>query len=134
MANALYDKGRQRFLEAQLNWLTDTIKVTMVDTAFYTFNVSHEFLSSVPDTARTGTPALLTAKTSINGAADGGDVTFAAVTGPSIEAIVIYKDTGDAATSPLIAFIDAATGLPITPNGGDIIITWDNGINKIFRI
>ena len=32
------------------------------------------------------------------------------------------------------AYIDTATGLPITPNGGDIIVTWDNGINKIFRL
>ena len=37
----------------------------------------------------------------------------------SIEAIVIYVDTGTEATSPLVAFIDTATGLPITPNGGD---------------
>ena len=33
---------------------------------------------------------------------------------------MIYKDTGSEATSPLIAYIDTATGLPITPNGGDI--------------
>ena len=46
MANSLYDKGRQRFLEAQLNWITDDIKVVMVDTAVYTFAASHEFLSS----------------------------------------------------------------------------------------
>ena len=52
----------------------------------------------------------------------------------SIEAIVIYVDTGTEATSPLIAYIDTATGLPITPNGGDIIVTWDNGVNKIFKV
>ena len=62
------------------------------------------------------------------------DVTFTSVTGASIEAIVLYKDTGTDATSPLIAFIDTATGLPITPNGGDIIVTWDNGANKIFKL
>ena len=48
--------------------------------------------------------------------------------------IIIYKDTGTEATSPLIAMIDTATGLPITPNGGDIIVTWDNGVNKIFKV
>ena len=56
------------------------------------------------------------------------------VSGSTINAIVIVKDTGTEATSPLIAYIDTATGLPITPNGGDIIVTWDNGINKIFRV
>ena len=48
--------------------------------------------------------------------------------------MLIYKDTGDNATSPLIALIDSATGLPITPNGGDIIVVWDNGANKIFKL
>jgi len=34
----------------------------------------------------------------------------------------------------LIAFIDTATNLPVTPNGGDIIVAWDNGANKIFKL
>ena len=141
MANSLYDKGRQRFLEAQLNWITDDIKVVMVDTAVYTFAASHEFLSSVALESHVTAPTTLTSKTSSNGAADAQDVTFAAVNGPSIEALVIYKQvlgldgvTPDDAASILIAYIDTATGLPITPNGGDIIVTWDNGINKIFRL
>ena len=64
----------------------------------------------------------------------GSPPSFTSVTGASIEAIVLYKDTGTDSTSPLIAFIDTATGLPITPNGGDIIVTWDNGANKIFKL
>jgi hypothetical protein len=141
MANSLYDKGRQRFLEAQLNWITGDIKVVMVDTALYTFAASHEFLSSIAPESRVTAPTTLTSKTSTNGAADAQDVTFAAVNGPSIEALVLYKQvlaldgvTPDDAASILIAYIDTATGLPITPNGGDIIVTWDNGINKIFRL
>ena len=141
MANSLYDKGRQRFLEAQLNWITDDIKVVMVDTAVYAFAATHEFLSSVALESRVTAPTTLTSKTSSNGAADAQDVTFAAVNGPSIEALVLYKQvlgldgvTPDDAASILSAYIDTATGLPITPNGGDIIVTWDNGINKIFRL
>lgn len=135
MANALYDKGRQRFLEGQFNWLTDTIKCLMVDTAAYTANLAvHEFLSDIGSSARITTPVTLTSKASTGGAADAADVTFTSVSGPSIEAIILYRDTGTEATSPLIAYIDTATGLPITPNGGDIIVTWDNGTNKIFKL
>lgn len=135
MANALYDKGRQRFLEGQFNWLTDTIKCLMVDSAAYTVNLAvHEFLSDIGSSARITTPVTLTAKTSTGGAADAADVTFTSVSGPSIEAIILYRDSGTEATSPLIAYIDTATGLPITPNGGDIIVTWDNGTNKIFKL
>lgn len=135
MANTLYDFARQRFLEAQLNWMTDTIKVILVDTGAYTPQTSvHQYLSDIPTSARIAGPVTLTAKATTGGAADAADCTFPTVSGASIEAIVIYADTGTESTSPLIAYIDTATGLPITPNGGDIIITWDNGANKIFKV
>lgn len=134
MANALYDKARQRLLESGINWNSDTIKVLLVDTGAYSVNLSaHEFLSDLSVSARIAGPVTLTSKATTGGAADGADVTFTSVSGATIEAIIIYKDTGTEGTSPLIAFIDTATGLPITPNGGDIIVTWDNGPNKIFR-
>ena len=58
--------------------------------------------------------------------ADGDNVTFTAVSGASVEALVIYIDTGNTATSRLVAYIDTGvTGLPVTPNGGDISITWN---------
>lgn len=135
MANTLYDYARQRFLEAQINWMSDTIKVILVDTGAYTPNTaSHQYLSDVSGSARIAGPVTLTSKATTGGAADAADCTFTAVSGVSIEAIVIYKDTGTESTSPLIAYIDTATGLPITPNGGDIIVTWDNGTNKIFKV
>ena len=135
MANTLYAEARRRFLEAQLNWMTDTIKVLLVDTGAYTPQVEiHEYLSDIPPSSRIAGPVTLVDKATTKGAADGRDVTFTSVSGPSIEAIVIYMDTGTESTSPLIAYIDTATGLPITPNGGDIIVTWDNGTNKIFRV
>ena len=135
MANTLYDKGRQRFLEAQINWGTDTIKCILVDTAAYTANfATHEFFSDISGSAIIAGPVTLTSKTTTGGAADAADCTFPSVSGASIEAIILYKDTGTAGTSPLIAYIDTATGLPITPNGGDIIVTWDNGPNRIFKL
>ena len=39
-----------------------------------------------------------------------------------------------ASTSQLVAYIDTATGLPVTPNGGNIQIVWDTGANKIFAL
>ena len=120
MANTLYDSARQGFLEAQINWLTDTMKVLLVDSGAYTPNVStHQFLADIPISSRIAGPVTLTSKTTTGGAADAADCTFTSVSGASIEMIVIYKDTGTEATSPLLAMIDTATGLPITPNGGD---------------
>ncbi|MCM1958036.1 hypothetical protein NCZ17_01440 [Acinetobacter modestus] len=135
MANTLYDYCRQRFLESNINWMTDTVKVILVDFGGYTPQTStHQYLSDISSSARIAGPVTLTSKATTGGAADASDCTFSAVSGASIEAIVIYKDTGTESTSPLIAIIDTATGLPITPNGGDIIVTWDNGTNKIFKV
>jgi len=135
MANTLYDKARERFLRGQINWDTDTVKVNLVDKNVYTPNfTTHEYLSDVSGSAIIAAGVTLTGKASTAGAADANDVTFTAVSGAESEALIIYKDTGDPATSPLIALIDSATGLPITPNGGDIIVVWDNGANKIFKL
>lgn len=135
MANTLYDYCRQRFLESNINWMTDTVKVILVDFGGYTPQTStHQYLSDISSSARIAGPVTMTSKATTGGAADAADCTFSAVSGASIEAIVIYKDTGTESTSPLIAIIDTATGLPITPNGGDIIVTWDNGTNKIFKV
>jgi hypothetical protein len=135
MANALYDKGRQKFLEGSIHWGSDDIKVILVDTADYTVDLAvDEFLDDIDGDAVIATSANLGTKTTTGGVADAADVTFSAVTGDQSEALVIYKDSGTASTSPLIAYIDTASGLPVTPNGGDITVQWDNGTNKIFKL
>lgn len=138
MANTLYDYCRQRFLEAQINWMTDTVKVILVSTSAYTPQTAvHQYLADIPVSARIAGPVTLTAKATTGGAADAADCTFTSVSGATINAIVIYKDTGTEATSPLIAYIDTATGLPISPNGGDIIVTWDEitgGVNNLISL
>lgn len=135
MANALYDKARQKFLAGELDWDADTIKVVLVDTATYTVDLaSDEFLSAIPADERVATSSALTNKSTTAGVADADDITFSEVMGDPCEALVIFKDTGDPDTSPLIAYIHVATGLPVTPNGGDINVTWDSGPNKIFKL
>ena len=134
MANALYNKGREAFMSGSINMSSDTIKVVLVDSADYTVNLAtHQFFSSVAGAGVVAT-ATLASKTVTDGIFDAADVTFTSVTGDPSEALVIYKDTGSNATSPLIAYIDTATGLPVTPNGGNITVTWDNGTNKIFKL
>lgn len=136
MANALYDKGREAFLTGSINWEADTIKVALV--RGYTFSASHEYLSDITGAGGgtiVATSAALTSKTPTAGVADAADFTWSAVgTGAACAYIIIYKDTGVAGTSRLIAYIDTATGLPVTPNGGDITVTWDSGANKIFKL
>lgn len=101
-----------------------TVKVALVDTGTYTYSSAHQYLSSLSGVV--GTAQTLGSKTFTNGVFDAADSTFTAVTGSTVEALVLYVDTGNAATSPLIAYIDTGvTGLPVTPNGGDINVTWN---------
>jgi hypothetical protein len=125
MANALYPKWKEAIVQASSNSsLGGTVKVALVDTGTYTYSSAHEFQSSLSGVV--GTAQTLGTKTYTNGVFDAADVTFTAVSGSSVEALVIYIDTGSSATSRLVAYIDTGvTGLPVTPNGGDIGIQWN---------
>jgi hypothetical protein len=159
------------------------------------------------DGTRVGTDVVLTSPTVASGVLDSADPTFTAVSGASVEAILLYKDTGTASTSRVVALIDGrqivtcaaqaaasattvaverlrggipngtvltfsngatatlsalanagdrtvtvsalaaiitagsradapytGSGLPVTPNGGNIALTLDNGANRIAKL
>ena len=126
MANALYPLWKEALLQASSDSaLTGTVKAALVDTGTYTYSAAHQFLSSL--TGVVGTAQTIGAtKSYTNGVFDGADVTYTAVSGNTVEAIVLYIDTGVAGTSRLVAYIDTGvTGLPVTPNGGNISVTWN---------
>jgi hypothetical protein len=135
MANRLYDAAAQRFATGNLDWTAGTFKAVLVDTGAYAVNIAtHDFLSDIAGGARIAISATLTGLTASGGACDADNTLFAAVSGVQSEAVVIFEDSGVDSTSALIAYIDTAPGLPITPNGGDIILNWDNGVDKIFKV
>jgi hypothetical protein len=126
MANAIYPKYKEALLNgsANTNMSSGTVRIALVDTGTYTYSSSHEFLTSLSGVV--GTAQTLGTKTFTNGTFDAANSTFTAVSGSTVEALVIYIDTGTAGTSRLVAYIDTGvTGLPVTPNGGDINITYD---------
>lgn len=137
MANALYKKGKEGFLDGSINWINDNIKAVLVDTGTYTVDLTnHNDLADIPSGARVATSANLASKSATNGVADAADLTFTSVSGATVEAVVLYQDTGTASTSRLIAYIDQQGGSPLsfTPNGGDLSITWSNSSTKIFEL
>ncbi len=133
MANRLYDLGRESFLKGEISWSGDNIKAVLVDSASYTPDTAvDQFFDDISGVVATS--GNLASKTTTDGIADAADVTFSSVTGNQSEFIVVYQDTGTPSTSRLIALVDTATGLPVTPNGGDITVQWDTGANKIFKL
>ena len=125
MANAIYPKFKEAVIQAAANSsLAGTVKIALVDTGVYVYSATHEFLTSL--TGRINTDQTLGTKTYVNGVFDAADPTWTAVTGVTVEALVIYIDTGVAGTSRLVAYIDTGvTNLPVTPNGGNISVVFD---------
>jgi hypothetical protein len=282
MVNALFEKGREGFLDGSIDWDTDTISAALLDlgttdaaikaitgatnaSPIVITSNSHGFAvgdtvvidgvggntaannvwvisaqdtntftltsstgngsytsggyavnlgpSSVSDNyddfsaALVGAKVNLANKTKTAGVADADDVTFTAVSGNTVEASIIFKDTGTESTSRLIAFLDgkhkvtcavqanssattiyvepltagiasgqtlvfsngasatlsgaasagdrslsvnslaanvtagswasanaSGSGLPVTPNGGNISLAFSSGANKIFKL
>ena len=133
MANALYDKGRQGFLDGSIDWDTDDIRLALLSAGYTPDLATHDMVDDLGANivARSGA---FTGKSATDGVADASDVTISAVSGAQITRIAIYKYNASDAAARLIALIDTGTGIPVTPNGGDIIVQWDNGANKIFKL
>ena len=136
MANAVYPIWKQELLQGTAGTsLGGTVKAALIDTGAYTYNAAHDFWDDA-SAGVIGTPQTLSNKTFVNGVfKNTAALTYTAVSGNSVEAIIIYLDTGTPATSRLVAYIDTSqTGLPVTPNGGNIVYTPDTGANGIFSL
>jgi hypothetical protein len=145
MATALYGLARQKFALGTLSWAgnvsvglvktgygvaidTDEFLVALTAGGFFYGNSGGQLYNSGP---------IMGSLTAALGVCDAADTTITAATsgGGSVIALVVYKQVSSTADSPLIAYIDNATGLPFTPGGGDVLITWDSDVaKKIFKL
>ena len=125
MANKVYPKLKKGFLSGSaVDLVASNVKVVLIDLADYAYDDAHEFLSSIPAAARVATSPNLANKTLSDLADfDSDDPVLPAVTGDELEALAMYVDTGNEATSKLIFFQDTGiAGSPLTPDGNDIKI------------
>lgn len=127
MANAIYPIWKQELMQGTSGTaLTGNVRAILIDTNDYTYSATHDTLDDIPVAARVATSANLTTKTYANGLFDADNANFTAVTGDISEAVVLYLHTGVESTSRLIAYFDTGvTGLPVTPNGGDINLNFN---------
>lgn len=130
MANAIYPKYKESLLSGDANTAltgsgTTGLYAALIDTNTYAYDSAHQFYSDLSGVVAADQE--IESVTLDDGLVDGDDVSFPAVTGASAEAIVIYrKNAGANTTWRLVAYTDTGvTGLPATPNGGDIDVTWN---------
>lgn len=133
MANFLFTAFRNGQLSqtTPVDLDTDTIKAMFVDHTDDTPTAADDFIDDIVSAGRVpaiaSAPALgsRTIGTVAAGVFDAADTTFTALTGDQVESLILFKDTGSEATSKLVARWDTATGLPLTPNGGDVVVQWN---------
>ena len=132
MANAIYPLYKQALLtngstniSLDQNDTTNGPFVALVDAGTYTYSTAHDFYNDLSGIV--GTDQRIATPTVTSGTFDGDNITYTAVSGATVEALVIYrKNSGANTTWRLVAYIDTSvTNLPVTPNGGDITVTWN---------
>lgn len=148
MSNGWFKKGVKHFGQGNVAWKASggsTIRMMLVDGADYIPDLdAHEWFSDVPlaarlgnagGTGRTDMPALTLFDAADDGILDAADAAFTGIPADSAhEYLVLFKDGGSDGASQLLLIFDTATGLPITPNGANIDVTWPNGADKIAKL
>jgi len=122
--------GDNTFTNVQLD--ADTIAAIFIDNADDTIVATDASLTDVVSGARVpaaaSAPSLgtKTLGSVAVGVFDAADTVFTALSGDQVEQLLIFKNTGTDSTAILIAAYDTFTsGMPLTPNGGDVTVQWN---------
>lgn len=126
MANAIYPLYKQALMQAATNIDMEGANITaaLIDTAVYTYSAAHQFESDLSGVIGTN-QVLTTPAVGTDGAFNSDNPTWTAVAGgTTVEAIIVFIDTGTPTTARLVYYVDTSqTGLPFTTNGGDVTYT-----------
>lgn len=135
MSTGFYVKGKDNLATGDINLIADTFVVVLIDTDIYTVDFDNdEFQLDIPEAAIIAERTLIANSLSSN-VFDGDDLLFPLFTAvQTVGAFAIIKDTDATNTSLLLCYIDNAPELPITPDGSDFTIQWNNGPDKIFKL
>jgi len=143
MANALYENYRNLLIgddsaaHTLTDWDTDAVWAALIDDGVYTVNLTtdqdYDDLSGIVTNGESVLGSVTAGDVGV-GVVDAANTTFTSVTGNESENVVLWEVIGGStAVDPLLVFFDTfASGMPVTPNGGDITIQW-NG-SGIFQI
>lgn len=134
MANTVVNAIRNGVWNSGLPDLTTlTIKAMFVDNADDTVVATDDFIDDVLAAGRVpaiaSCPALASKTNGVVGVGvfDAADTTFTSLTGDASEQLILFEDSGAEASSDIVCWWDTATGLPITPNGGNVTVVWAAG-------
>lgn len=131
MFSFLYNSGKLALLNGDVDLDADTIKVALVGSGYSANKDTHDFFNDVSsEVSGTGytsggktlvSPALSQDNLNDRAVLSADDLTWT-LASFTARAAVVYKATGSAANSPLIAFLDF--GADVTVSGEDFTLSW----------
>jgi hypothetical protein len=138
MANVFYDNAKKNLWNGTINLASDPINVALVGPGYVPDQANDQYWSTVAPNEVSGTgytaggqaltgQSVTADTTNHRGKFTANNVTWSNATVSAVGA-VIYKNTGNASTSPIIGYIDF--GGPKSSSSGNFTIQWDatNGI------
>lgn len=129
----LYNNARHLFATAQINWATSTVRALLVNAA-YAPQPADKFLSVIPSGSIMQN-VLMTSLTEVNGLCAGVIPQFDAFTSSAqVVALVLYIDTGDPTSSPLIYYSADGFGFPFQPLGFNYFVGFDQSAGGFFQV
>jgi hypothetical protein len=132
MTKCFYVKGAEETLRGNIDYVGDTLKAAMLKDSYVPNFTSDDFLDDI--SSHVAATVTLSSKSTTGGKFDAGDPVFSPGSGDDCNAVAVYKDTGNPATSPLLFYTDDIINFPITTTGGAVTPYWNNGSHKIFSL
>lgn len=136
MSSQLYPKAREKFLTAQLSWLSGAYRAVLLPES-YSPDFDDEFLSDIFEGVRIATSNNISGRTATGGVASSAAINFGTIVDSRLAAkIIIYKDTGIETTSDLVCFLDTESlqGAPVTLVGFEYFFVPSQLNGGIFRL
>ena len=128
--STLYLKGLEQMMLGNIDLESDTIKLKYMATTYTPDVTTENWLSDVSASEASGAPTETLANVDVRidtgnlrVEVDADNVTEESVT-TTTDKFIVYKDTGTAATSPLIACIDIVEGT-LGPVSGTLSLTFN---------
>jgi hypothetical protein len=137
VANFVYSKVKESLLKGQINVISNSIKLILIDKTYYTPNQNSDtYVSDIPALAIKRRSDSIQNVSCTLGVLDANDVSIPDHNGSAFDAIVGYIVGTSDADSSLFFFIDNSIGLPFSGSAGQspVTIVWDDGPNKIIAL
>ena len=128
--------AKKLLLSGGINFTADTIKLSLLDSGYDSQNwSSHTYFSAVSshEIAASGNyvaggmtlagKSAVADATNQEGVFDAADITINNLTANNVQYLLLYKDTGDPATAPLIGYLDLES--PVSYVGKNLKVAWN---------